>query len=56
MAKNQGQAGIGDLARHTLALFQFNRMEAPQLESLLQAQDGIAKELASFSRNGFQHV
>ena len=54
MANDQGRSDIIDLTRRTQALFEFNRTAAPQLESIVQVQEGIAKELESFARNWFQ--
>lgn len=54
MANDQGQSDIIDLARRTQALFEFNRTVAPQLESIVQVQEGIAEELEGFVKNWFK--
>lgn len=54
MANDPTQTDIGELARQTQALFKLNGGVAPQLENLVQVQDGLLEEVADFARTWFQ--
>lgn len=54
MAKDQTQSDIVDLARRTQSLFKLNGGVAPQLESVVQVQQGIIEEVENFAQNWFK--
>jgi len=54
MTKDKAQLEIANQARQTLALFKPIAGAAPQMESVLQAQEGILREVEGFARNWLQ--
>ncbi|MCC5962653.1 MAG: hypothetical protein JJU09_05945 [Rhodobacteraceae bacterium] len=51
MTKDKALPDIADQARETLALFQPFTAAGPQMESMVQAQEGILREVEGFARN-----
>ena len=54
MMKDQAQTDLIDLARSAQTFFKLNEGAAPQLERIVQVQEGIVEEVENFARNWFQ--